>query len=127
MLRVKPRGGGRRRYQYNGSGIFDSLAKHLASKGIKSAINTAAKSAVAQKVANAIVNGASSAAEKATKDLVNEAVNGIKKIGRKRVATVPANPIESKVQTVETLPREDGKRAKVNINHLINGRGIVFD
>lgn len=125
MLRVKPRGGGRRRYQYNGSGIFDSLAKHLASKGIKSAINTAAKSAVAQKVANAIVNGASSAAEKATKDVINEAVNNIKKIGRKRAAI--ADPIESKAQIVETLPREEGKKAKVNINSIINGRGIVLD
>ena len=127
MLQVKPRGGGRRRYLYNGSGIFDSLAKRLASSGIKSAINTAAKSAVAQKVANAMVNGASSAAEKATKDLANETVNSIKKIGRKRAATVPANPTESKVQTVETLPREDVKRAKINISHLINGGGIVFD
>ena len=127
MLRVKPRGGGRRRYQYNGSGIFDSLAKHLASSGIQSAINTAAKSAVTQKVANAIVNGASSAAEKATKDLVNETVNSIKKIGRKRAVTIPTTSLENKVQTVETLPREVGKRAKVNINHLINGSGIVFD
>ena len=83
MLQVKPRGG-ERRYQYGGSGIFDSLAKHLTSSSIKSAINTAAKSTVAQKVANAIVNGASSLKEKATKDLVNESVNQIKKIGRKR-------------------------------------------
>ena len=125
MLRVKPRGGGRRRYQYNGSGIFDSLAKHLASSGIQSAINTAAKSAVTQKVANAIVNGASSAAEKATKDLINETVNNIKKIGRKRVAT--PNPLENKVQIAETLPREEGKKAKLNINSIINGRGIVLD
>ena len=127
MLQVRPRGGGRRRYQYGGSGIFDSLAKHLASRSIKGAINTAAKSAVAQKVANAIVNGASSAAEKVTKDLVNETVNSIKKIGRKRAVTIPTTSLENKVQTVETLPREVGKRAKININHLINGSGIVFD
>ena len=101
----------------SGSGIFDSLAKHLTSSSIKSAINTAAKSTVAQKVANAIVNGASSATEKATKDLVNESINQIKKIGRKRTAPEPIN-------IVETVPN---KEAKVSISRLIKGRGIVLD
>ena len=124
MLKVKARGAGRRRYQYGGSGIFDSLAKHITSNSIKSAINTAAKSTVTQKVANAIVNGASSAAEKATKDLVNETVHQIKKIGRKRAAP---ELIESEAQIAETLPREEGKKAKVNISSIIKGRGIVLD
>ena len=117
MLKISSRGGGKRQYQYGGSGIFDSLTRKLFSSGMKNVINTAAKSAITQKVANAIVNGATSEAEKAVKEAVNSTINRIKQ-GRNRKITVPT--------AIEGEHQED-KKARVDINSLINGSGIVLD
>ena len=116
MLKVPPRGGGKKLYRYGGSGIFDSLTKKLFSAGMKNVINTAAKSAITQKVANAVVNGAASTAENAIKEVVNDTINHIKR-GRKRVISSPVS---------KGVPQEV-KKAKVDINSLINGSGIVLD
>ena len=118
MLLIQPRGGGKKQYRYGGSGIFDSLTRKLFSSGVKNVINTATKSAIAQKVANAVVNGAASTAENVAKEAVNsikqKALNR-KKQGRKR----PPPIIEQ--------PQQEVKKAKVDINSLINGSGIVLD
>ena len=116
MLKIPPRGGGKKQYRYGGSGIFDSLTRKLFSTGMKNVINTAAKSAITQKVANAVVNGAASTAEKAIKEVVNDTINHIKQ-GRKRAISSPS--IKGEHQEV--------KKAKVDINSLINGSGIVLD
>lgn len=117
MLKVPPRGGGNKKYQYGGSGIFDSLTRKIFSTGMKNVINTAAKSAITQKVANAVVNGATSTAEKAIKEVVNDTIKHIKQ-GRKRVISSP---------TIQGNQHQEVKKAKVDINSLINGSGIVLD
>ena len=117
MLLIQPRGGGKKQYRYGGSGIFDSLTRKLFSSGMKNVINTAAKSAITQKVANAVVNGAASTAENAVKKALNSTINRIKQ-GRKRS---PPIIIEGE------QPQQEVKKAKVDINSLINGSGIVLD
>ena len=119
MLVIKPRGGGKKQYRYGGSGIFDSLTRNLFSSSMKNVINTAAKSAITQKVANAVVNGATSSAEKAIKEVVNSTINRIKQGNKRQRATAD---IEKEQQG-----QQEGKRAKVDINSLINGSGIVLD
>ena len=134
MLVVKPRGGGKKRYRYGGSGIFDTLSRKLFSSGLKTAISTAAKSAIAQKVANAVVNGASSATQKAVEGAVNEAINKVKPyvLGKKRPATAVSSSSSSSHQpsslpTPTVAEGKEVKRRKININSLISGSGIVFD
>ena len=118
MLKISSRGGGKRQYQYGGSGIFDSLTRKLFSSGMKNVINTAAKSAITQKVANAIVNGATSEAEKAVKEAVDSTINRIRQGRKRNIITVPT--------AIEGEHQED-KKARVDINSLINGSGIVLD
>ena len=110
MLVVKPRGG----HRYGGSGIFDAISRKMLSSGFKQAISTGAKSAIAQKVVDAVVNGATSATQKAVEGAVNEAINKVTVLGKKRSSPSP--------QEEETSPAK-----KINISSLIDGSGIVFD
>ena len=115
--------GGLRRY--NGSGIFSSIGRKLFSSGLKKVINVAAKANLPQKIANVVVNGAQSAGqklgttvgEKIGKVAGEKVVDSVKKT-LKRKLTPPAE------QQVVAPP---SKKAKIDIDQLINGSGIVFD
>ena len=120
MLLVKPKRSKRIYSFYTGGGVFSDLTKKFFSKGIKDVINTAAKSAIAQKVTNAVVSGATTEAEKALKNAVSDTVNHLKSKRKRK------NPTAVTTAAVSDLVSA-GKKAKININNLINGSGIVLD
>ena len=133
--------GGLRRY--NGSGLFSSIGRKLFSSGMKKVINAASKANLSQKIANVVVNGAQSAGEKLGKvageklgKVVGEKLakftTGEKKLGKVagekvgKIGEEKLRGVKRKAAPPSLLPPLP-KHARVNINHLIDGSGIVFD
>ena len=112
-------------YQYRGSGMFSSIGRKWFSSGLKKVINVATKANLPQKIANTVVNGAQSVgenfgkavSEKLGKVAGEKVVNTVKKT-LKRKLTPPEEQ-----QIVAPPP----KQARIDVNHLINGSGIVWD
>ena len=126
----KPRGGGTRTYQYGGSGIFDAIGRKMFSSGLKKAISRGAQSVLGQKVADAVVKGALTATEKAAHATLNEAINTLTpyvKESLQKVITGKKRPVEKTENPNSTPPTNTAKIAKLDINSLIDGSGIVFD
>ena len=119
MLVVSARGGGKKKYQYGGSGIFAGLTKNIFQKSFKNAISAGAQSAIGQRIADAFVNGSTSATKKAVEDTVNTAINKAKSYTTQKV-------LKRKQEGVEPII-SSSKKPKININTLINGSGIVLD
>ena len=115
--------GGLRRY--NGSGLLSSIGRKLFSSGLKKVINVATKANLPQKIANVVVNGAQSAGQTFGKTVGEK----LGKVAGERVA----NSVKSTPKRKLTPPEElkvvspPPKQAKIDVNHLINGSGIVFD
>ena len=119
---------------YTGSGMFDTLGRKLFSSGLKRVISSGASSAIAHKVADAVVNGAKSATRKAAEFAAKEAISAVtpyvkdtvkKIVGLKRslapVATDPSPPPLHQVDSINL------KKARLDINSLIDGSGIILD
>ena len=112
-------------HRYKGSGIFSSIGRKLFSSGLKKVINVATKTNLPQKIANSVVNGAQSVGEnfgKAVSEKLGQVagekvVNTVKKT-LKRKLTPPEEQ-----QIVAPPP----KQARIDVNRLINGSGIVWD
>ena len=112
-------------HRYKGSGIFSSIGQKLFSSGLKKVINVATKTNLPQKIANSVVNGAQSVGEnfgKAVSEKLGQVagekvVNTVKKTLKRKLS-----PPEE--QQIVTPPP---KQARIDVNHLINGSGIVFD
>lgn len=120
MLVVKARGGGKKKYQYGGSGIFDAITKKIFQGSLKSAISTGAQSAIGQKIADAVVNGATTATKKAVENTLNNAISKAKSLTIQK-------PLKRKQERLEPTITPSSKKAKININTLIDGSGIVLD
>ena len=108
-----------------GSGIFSSIGRKLFSSGLKKVINIATKANLPQKIANTVVNGAQSVGENFGKT-VSEKLGKV--AGEKVVDTVKKTlkrklPPPEEQQIVTPPP----KQARIDVNHLINGSGIVLD
>ena len=123
------RGGGLGRY-YQGSGMFDEIARTLFSGGIKKAISSGTSSAIAHKVVDAVVNGATSTSKRLADAIIKEAVSTAGKVSTNAVNSV----IDSVVNKVKKRPLQQTdpeaialKRKKINIDNLIDGSGIVYD
>ena len=97
MLVVKHRGGGSR---YGGSGIFDAISRRMLSSGFKKAISTGA-----QNMADAVVNRATSTTQKVVEGAVNEAINKVNVLEKKRTQEGEASYT---------------KQSKINIASLID-------
>ena len=123
--------GGLRRY--NGSGIFSSIGRKLFSSGLKKVINVATKANLPQKIANVVVNGAQSAGQKFGKTvgqkLTKFAGEKLGKIAGEKVAKSVKETLKRKLTPPEEqqIVAPPPKQAKIDVNHLINGSGIVFD
>ena len=140
--------GGLRRY--NGSGIFSSIGRKLFSSGLKKVINVATKANLPQKIANVVVNGAQSAGQKFGKTVGEKlgkvagekVANTVKKTLKRKLTpseeqqVVAPPPKQAKKETLKRklTPAEEQqlvapppKQAKIDVNHLIDGSGIVFD
>ena len=137
-------------HRYNGSGMFSSIGRKLFSSGLKKVINVATKANLPQKIANVVVNGAQSAGQKFGKTVGEKlgkvagekVVNTVKKTLKRKLTpseeqqVVAPPPKQAKKETLKrklTPPEEHqivappSKHAKIDVNHLINGSGIVFD
>ena len=120
MLVIHPRGGGRKKYMYGGSGIFDPITSKIFKSGLKGVIKSGAQSAIGQKIADAVVNGATSATKKVLEDSVDSAINKAK-------SYINNKPLKRKQENKEQSFTPNNKKSKININTLIDGSGIVFD
>ena len=122
--------GGLRRY--NGSGMFSSIGRKLFSSGLKTVINAATKANLPQKLADVVVNGAQSAGERLGK-VAGEKVGKfagkkLEKVGKTKLGAVVQRGIKRKLGEYQNRQQEVVvKQPKVDINHLIDGSGIVFD
>ena len=137
-------------HRYNGSGMFSSIGRKLFSSGLKKVINVATKANLPQKIANVVVNGAQSAGQKFGKTVGEKlgkvagekVANTLKKTLKRKLTpsdeqhVVAPPPKQAKKETLKrklTPPEEHqivappSKHAKIDVNHLINGSGIVFD
>jgi hypothetical protein len=122
--------GGLRRY--NGSGLFSSIGRKLFSSGLKKVINVATKANLPQKIANVVVNGAQSAGQKFGKTvgqkLTKFAGEKLGEVAGEKVADTVKETLKRKFTPVEQqVASPPSKQTKIDINHLINGSGIVFD
>lgn len=121
--------GGLRRYR--GSGIFSSIGRKLFSSGLKKVINVATKANLPQKIANVVVNGAQSAGQKfgktVGKKLTKFAGEQLGKIAGEKVAKSVKETLKRKLAPEQQLVAPPDKQAKLDVNHLIDGSGIVFD
>ena len=122
--------GGLRRY--NGSGLFSSIGRKLFSSGLKKVINVATKANLPQKIANVVVNGAQSAGQKFGKTvgqkLTKFAGEKLGKVAGEKVANTVKETLKRKFSPVEQqVVAPPPKQAKIDVNHLINGSGIVLD
>ena len=131
MLVIRRRGsdcrGGLGRY-YQGSGVFDGIARTLFSSGIKKAINSATSSAIAHKVADAVVNGATSTSKKVADAIIKEAVSAAGQASTNAMNSVSVVNQVKKRPLQQTDPDATQlKRKKINIDNLIDGSGIVYD
>ena len=112
-------------HRYKGSGIFSSIGRKLFSSGLKKVINVATKANLPQKIANTVVNGAQSVGEnfgKAVSEKLGQVagekvVNTVKKTLKRKL------PPPEEQQIVTPPP----KQARIDVNRLINGSGIVLD
>ena len=115
-------------HRYHGSGLFGSIGRKLFSSGLKKVINVATKANLPQKIANVVEDGAQSAGQKLGKTVgeklgkvVGEKVtNSVKKTIKRKLA-----PSTEGKQVEAVAP--PSKQAKIDVNHLIDGSGIVFD
>ena len=137
-------------HRYNGSGMFSSIGRKLFSSGLKKVINVATKANLPQKIANVVVNGAQSAGQKFGKTVGEKlgkvagekVANTVKKTLKRKLTpseeqqVVAPPPKQAKKETLKrklTPPEEHqivappSKHTKIDVNHLINGSGIVFD
>ena len=137
-------------HRYNGSGMFSSIGRKLFSSGLKKVINVATKANLPQKIANVVVNGAQSAGQKFGKTVGEKlgkvagekVANTLKKTLKRKLTpseeqqVVAPPPKQAKKETLKRklTPAEEQqlvapppKQAKIDVNHLINGSGIVFD
>ena len=98
MLLIAPK------YRKRGGGLFDILVKTIKEGGkqlaSKNTLNTILKSKVTQKLSDAVVKGLASGTEELVKDSLKR-----------------TRPTSEKNQ----------KRIKLDINHIVDGGGIVFD
>ena len=122
--------GGLRRY--NGSGLFSSIGRKLFSSGLKKVINVATKANLPQKIANVVVNGAQSAGQKFGKTvgqkLTKFAGEKLGKVAGEKVANTVKETLKRKFSPAEQqVAIPPPKQAKIDVNHLINGSGIVLD
>ena len=117
---------------YAGSGMFDTLGRKLFSSGLKRIISSGASSAIAHKVADAVVNGAKSATRKAAEFAAKEAISAVtpyvkdtvkKIVGLKR-SLVPVATDPPPLHQVDSI---NLKKARLDINSLIDGSGIILD
>jgi len=124
--------GGLRRY--NGAGLFSSIGRKLFSSGLKKVINVATKANLPQKIANVVVNGAQSASQNLGKTVGRK----LTKFAGKKLGKIAGEKVANTVK--ETLKRQlapssveqqvvapPPKQAKIDVNHLIDGSGIIFD
>ena len=122
--------------RYHGSGLFGSIGRKLFSSGLKKVINVATKANLPQKIANVVVNGAQSAGQKFGKTvgekLTKFAGEKLGKVAGEKVANSVKETIKRKLASstegkqVEAVA-PPSKQAKIDVNHLIDGSGIVFD
>ena len=139
MLVIQRRGsslGGMGRY-YQGSGMFDTIARKLFSSGIKKVISNGASSSIAHKVADAVVNGATSSTSKKVADaIVKEATSAAGKASASAVKTAIDSVVNKVVKGVKRpaaiessiiVHQQPSKRKKINIDSLIDGSGIIYD
>ena len=109
-------------HRYHGSGLFGSIGRKLFSSGLKKVINVATKANLPQKIANVVVNGAQSAGQKFGKTVGEK----LGKVAGEKVANSVKETIKRKL-----APSTEGKQveaaAKIDVNRLIDGSGIVFD
>ena len=122
--------GGLRRY--NGEGLFSSIGRKLFSSGLKKVINVATKANLPQKIANVVVNGAQSAGQKFGKTvgqkLTKFAGEKLGKVAGEKVANTVKDTLKRKFASGEQQAvAPPTKQAKIDVNHLIDGSGIVFD
>ena len=123
--------GGLRRY--TGAGLFSSIGRKLFSSGLKKVINVATKANLPQKIANVVVNGAQSAGQKFGKTvgqkLTKFAGEKLGKVAGEKVANSVKNTLKRKLAAAEEqqVVAAPPKQAKIDVNHLIDGSGIVFD
>ena len=118
--------GGLRRY--NGSGIFSSIGRKLFSSGLKKVINVATKANLPQKIVDFAVNGAQSAGQKIGK----AAGQKVTKFAGDKLRKVVK--IENRFKKRQLAPEEQQlisppptKQVKFDVNHLIDGSGILRD
>ena len=125
--------GGLRRY--NGSGLFSSIGRKLFSSGLKKVINVATKANLPQKIANVVVNGAQSAGQKFGKTvgqkLTKFAGEKLGKVAGEKVANTVKETLKRKLTPAPTSEQQvvapPPKQVKIDVNHLIDGSGIIFD
>ena len=112
-------------HRYNGSGMFSSIGRKLFSSGLKKVINVATKANLPQKIANVVVNGAQSAGQKFGKTVGEK----LGKVAGEKVANTVKKTLKRKLTPSEEqqVVAPPPKQAKIDVNHLINGSGIVFD
>ena len=112
-------------HRYNGSGMFSSIGRKLFSSGLKKVINVATKANLPQKIANVVVNGAQSAGQKFGKTVGEK----LGKVAGEKVANTLKKTLKRKLTPSEEqqVVAPPPKQAKIDVNHLIDGSGIVFD
>ena len=124
------RSGGLGRY-YQGSGMFDEIARTLFSSGIKKAISSGTSSAIAHKVVDAVVNGATSTSKRLADAIIKEAVSTAGKVSTNAVNTVIdslANKVKKRpVQQPEAFAPPPPPLKRNKIDSLFDGSGIVYD
>ena len=129
--------GGLRRY--NGSGIFSSIGRKLFSSGLKKVINVATEANIPQKVADAVVNGAQSVGQKIEKTagrkvtkfagdkLQSFAGNKVRSFINEKVPKSVKRQLAPEEQQLISPPPIKQVKFDNNINHLIDGSGILYD
>ena len=107
-------------HRYNGSGMFSSIGRKLFSSGLKKVINVATKANLPQ------VKGAQSAGQNLGKT-VGEKLGKVagEKVARSITAKRKLTPPPQQVTTIE--PASKQPKIVLDVNHLIDGSGIVLD